>query len=166
MVKEDKDRLAVVLESMTDKQRLFLTVYHSNGFKGADAVRKAGYETAHPDKMFSQILNNKKVKEAHLLMQKQMVDKISISPDYVVRKLVQTVEKAEQEGNHNATLRGLELIAKHLGMFIDRTEITGKDGAAIQMEQKVKEDVAAFISSLSRLAKRGGEGEAAINTLN
>ena len=86
------------------------------------------------------------------------MDEVSVSPEYVLRKLIRTVEKAEQQENHGATLRGLELLAKHLGMFIERQEISGPDGGAIVHEQKVKQDAADFKSRLHKLAKSGTDG--------
>lgn len=48
----------------------------------------------------------------------------------------------------------LVAIGKHLGMFKERVEHTGKDGEAIQIEQRVREDADAVASFLSGLAER------------
>lgn len=85
-------------------------------------------------------------------------ERMELTADYVLTKLIDIVEKQE-EGNPQAALRGLELLGKHLGLYRDRQEISGPDGGAIEMEQKVKEDVADFTSSLSRLIDRGGTPE-------
>jgi phage terminase small subunit len=45
-------------------------------------------------------------------------------------------------------------IGKHLGMFRERVELTGKDGNAIEFEQKVKEDADAVASAIASLAER------------
>jgi hypothetical protein len=45
-------------------------------------------------------------------------------------------------------------IGKHLGMFKERVELTGKDGNAIEFEQKVKEDADAVASAIAGLAER------------
>jgi hypothetical protein len=50
---------------------------------------------------------------------------LTLKPDYVIQKLYRTVEKAEKEGNHSAVLRGCEILARALGMFIERKEISG-----------------------------------------
>lgn len=49
----------------------------------------------------------------------------------------------------------LEAIGRHLGMFKDRVEHTGKDGGPIQFDQ-VKSDADAFESSIARLAAATG----------
>lgn len=48
-------------------------------------------------------------------------------------------------------------IGRHLGMFKDKVEITGKDGGAIEIDQ-VRNDADAFTRSIARLASRSGEG--------
>lgn len=45
-------------------------------------------------------------------------------------------------------------IGKHLGMFKERVEHTGKDGGAIEFEQKVKEDADAVASAIASLVER------------
>jgi phage terminase small subunit len=45
-------------------------------------------------------------------------------------------------------------IGKHLGMFRDRVELTGKDGAAIEINQKVREDADAVTSAIAGLVER------------
>jgi phage terminase small subunit len=45
-------------------------------------------------------------------------------------------------------------IGRHLGMFKDRVEHTGKDGGPIEVDQRVKEDADAVAGALARLAER------------
>ena len=78
-----------------------------------------------------------------------------VTKDFVLRGIQKTITLAEANGNLNALLRGYELLAKHLGMFIERTEISGPDGEAIELK-KVEEDVADFTRSIASIAKRGG----------
>jgi hypothetical protein len=39
-------------------------------------------------------------------------------------------------------------------MFIDRTELTGKDGGPLEMRQKVEEDAQTFTNLLKQLQER------------
>jgi phage terminase small subunit len=45
-------------------------------------------------------------------------------------------------------------IGKHLGMFRERVEHTGKDGGPIEIDQKVKEDADVVASAIACLAQR------------
>jgi len=57
----------------------------------------------------------------------------------------------------------LEAIGRHLGMFKDRVEHTGKDGGPIQYDQ-VKTDADAFESAITRLAAARGTGSLSSET--
>ncbi len=123
----------------------------------SEAVLRAGYKTRNKNRMGAELLRHPLVSqtiEEHLQARRERME---LTADYVLTKLVDIVEK-QQEGNPQAALRGLELLGKHLGLYRDRQEISGPDGRAIEMEQRVKEDAADFASSLSRLIKREGTG--------
>jgi hypothetical protein len=52
-------------------------------------------------------------------------------------------------------LRAIEMAMKHKGMFVERTEITGKDGDAIRIEQqRVEEEAQSFTETLKMLRDR------------
>lgn len=120
------------------------------------AVERAGYKTRNRNKMAAELIRHPLVKAKIEESMGERRERMELTADYVINKLVDIVEKTES-GNPSAALRGLELLGKHLGLYKDRQEISGPDGEAIKMEQKVKEDVADFTSSLARLVKRGRE---------
>ena len=136
------------------KMEIFVREYLVD-LNASAACLRAGYKTNNPTRMGTQLLRHPLVKQA---IEKQMdnrKERMELTADYVLNKLVSIVEENEN-GNPNAALRGLELLGKHLGLYRDRQEISGPDGGAIEMEQKIKENVADFTSSLSRLIKRNG----------
>ncbi len=141
-------------EGLTMKEKLFVVAYFKNNYNGAQAVLDAGYKTNNSKQMAFQILQRPHIKAAVAALGQKRLDEVTVSADYVLRKLIRTVEKAEQSDNYSATLRGLELLAKHLGMFVERQEISGPDGGAIVHEQRVKQDAADFVSKLARFAKK------------
>lgn len=91
---------------------------------------------------------------------------------WVIETLVSNVERAMQaeevrdrEGNGlgeyqyqgSVANRALELLGKHLGMFIEKHELTGKDGGAIQTQElKASDALADRISSV--IARKGSDG--------
>lgn len=138
---------------LSAKQRRFAEAYvlHHDAYQ---AVLDAGYKTKNLKEMSRALLAHPLVKtfieEAQVAKQKRN----ELSQDYVIQKLIDIVEATEEESPQSA-LRGLELLGKHLGLYKDRTEISGPDGEAIRMEQKVKQNAADFASKLSRLAASG-----------
>ena len=85
---------------------------------------------------------------------KQAAERSRVTPEWVLGKIKNVVIAAEADQKYNDVLRGLEMLGRHHGLFVDRTEITGKDGEAIQMEKKVTEDAESFTSAIAGLASR------------
>ena len=145
------------LRPLTMKQRLFVEAYFSCDYNAAEAAKVAGYGGNNLKQMGHQILNKPNVREAIEELAQKKIKEISLTEEYVVRKLVRTIEKAEQDNNLTAVLRGIELAAKNLGMLRDRTEITGKDGEAIKYEE-IANEAESFKSRIASIAQRGGKG--------
>jgi len=141
---------------LTGKMLLFVEEYLID-LNASEAVVRAGYKTRNKNKMGAELLRHPLVKAEVEKYMEQRKERMELTSDYVLTKLVAIVESTES-GNPQAALRGLELLGKHLGLYRDRQEISGPDGGAIELEQnKVREDVNDFTRSLSRLANRSGE---------
>jgi len=127
----------------------------------AEAIERAGYKSRYPHQLAKELLAHPliKVKLEEALSERK--SRMNLSADYVLAELMAIVE-ATKSDNPNSALRGLELLGKHLGLYRDRQEISGPDGGAIEMEQKVKENVADFRSRIARLAKRAGTDGATV----
>lgn len=151
--------------ALTTRQKLFVQAYldPSNAFNGASAVIKAGYQTKYPNRMSVQLRNNPAIKRAIDEYTVQRAKEYNIKPEYVLRKVTNTIEIAEQQGNHGAVLKGCELLARHLGMFIERQEISGPNGDPIQYEH-VREAADAFTRSIAGLIARERTGNGIIAT--
>lgn len=142
--------------ALTFRQRRFCEEYTVD-FNGAAAAIRAGYSTKYPDRQSYQLLNNKGV-EAYCdhLTASKAAKIMSVDPDYVVQGIIKIVGK--EHGKDGDKLRGYELLARILGMFVDKTELTGKDGGAIEIEQrKVEEETAQLTNMLKSMRKRTSE---------
>jgi phage terminase small subunit len=149
--------LQLVLDALTDKQKSFVEEYLTD-FNGTKAVARAKYESKNPKQLACDLLKNPGIRFAIDGLKAQRAENSDVTSDWVLKKIVDTITRCETEDdyNPNAILRGTELLAKHLGMFIERTEISGKDGEAIKYE-KVKQDADDFTSAIASLAKRHGK---------
>lgn len=118
------------------------------------ATIRAGYSTKFAEQQGAKLMKHRGIAAYidHLSLSKEAAI-TAINPDYVIQKVTEIVTK---EGSRDGDkLRGLELLARHLGMFIDRTEITGKDGGAIAVEQrKIEEDARSVQDLLRKLSER------------
>lgn len=142
-----------VIDSLTEKQKRFVEEFLKD-LNGTQAVIRAGYNCT-PDsarKMASQLRENPAVRIAIDALRKEREKNTDVTKDYVLRKIVRLIEKAEDAEQYQAALRGTELLGRHLSLFVDRTEISGPDGRAIEMEERVRKEVSEFNSSLAKLA--------------
>ncbi len=156
----DRDRYAGIPEDkpLTMKQQLFVEAYFASDYNATEACRKAGYNGENHNKIASQLMAKPNVRAAVNKLAQKKLDEVALTEQYIIKKLVSTLEKAEDRDNFTAVLRALELAMKNLGMLRERTEITGKDGEAIKYEE-IQNEADAFQRRISSLAKRRGEGE-------
>lgn len=136
----------------------------ASGITQTEAVRRAGYRNKRPHKVAHELMQKPHIIQA---IENKVLGK-SVAPEvtaaYVLRKLVRNVEEAEERGQINAAIRGLEIIGKHLGMFKEQVELTGKDGNAIEVNKRLLDDVESFKSSIASLAERGRKERAPLET--
>lgn len=145
-----------VIDSLSPQQKRFCEEYLLS-FNASDAVVKAGYKCKYPNRQGYQMLRNPAIRACIDQMTLQRADQTLIKPEFVIKKIVRTIEKAEKDNNHNATLRGCELLARHLGMFIERQEVSGPNGNPIELKA-VRDAADAFTSAVASLVERGREG--------
>jgi hypothetical protein len=156
----DAGNVQEVIDNLTVRQRLFVEEYLVD-FNGAAAVGRAGYNSKHPNRLAYELLHNPAIKAAIDQLTLDRGKESTLKPDYVLNKIKRTIEKAESDNNHTAVLRGCELLARSLGMFVERKEISGPNGDAIKY-QKVQEAADAFTSAIAGLIERGGEDRAVV----
>lgn len=142
-----------VVDSLSEKQKRFCEEFLVD-LNATQAVVRAGYNTKYPNRIAFQLMENTAVRIAIDGLRAERSKGSDVTKDFVLRGIQKAIRQAEESNNTNAVLRGYELLARHLGMFVERTEISGPDGDAIKMEQKIKEDVADFTSAIARLARR------------
>lgn len=147
---EDMEMLKLAL---TPRQRAFAVEYVVD-FNATAAAVRAGYSPTYSEQQGYILTKHKGIAAyiAHLISSKEA--KITaISPDYVIQKVTEIVTR--EGAKDGDKLRGLELLARHLGMFIDRTELTGKDGGAIEIERRaVEQEANEFAHLINNMTKK------------
>lgn len=151
---EDNDG-ETVLALMPDKQRLFCHEFIKD-LNASAAILRAGYNTKYPEKMGTQLKQMPAVKVALAFLLKDRQERMHVDANFVLDKIIKSIDRAEKKGNEAAVLRGAELLAKHLGMFIDRQEISGPNGEAIHVkEEKIRQTAEEFKSKILSLSRKG-----------
>lgn len=143
------------MPDLNEKQRRFVDEYLID-MNGKQAAIRAGYSTATAEVQASRLLSQDKVKAALETARTKLAKRTEIDQDYVVSVIQQTIQRCAQavpvtdsQGNpvlvetadgkvapaykFDATnvLKGAELLGRTLGIFIDKKELTGKNGAPL-----------------------------------
>lgn len=145
-------------KSLTHKQQMFVHCYLAT-MNASQAVLDAGYKTKNPNRIGTDLLRHPVVRR---ILDEEMAkrrEKMEFSADFLLTKLMKIINDSETKTSD--TLRAIELAGKSIALWKERQEISGPDGGAIEMEQRLKEDVADFTSKLSRLAESAGAGTVA-----
>lgn len=140
-------------KALTHRQRRFCDEYTID-FNGTAAAVRAGYASNYPDRQAHQLLHNQGIMTYIEFLTASKAAKImSVNPDYVIQGIVNIVSK--EEGKDGDKLRGFELLGKILGMFVDKTELSGRDGGAIEIEERrIAEESADFTRMLKAMTKK------------
>lgn len=141
----DMDRVYL---SLSPRQRAFCEEYVVD-FSGKNACIRAGYSTKWADRQAALNLKHKGVSAYinHLQTSKE-AKLVSVDPDYIIAQITSIIGKPGAKDSDK--LRGLELLARHLGMFVERQEITTFD----VNQQKVEEEAQSFTNLLRQLSER------------
>jgi phage terminase small subunit len=126
-------------------------------FDATKAARRAGYKAKDIHKQAYQLLHHTGCTAYREYLEREArkdVEGNVLDKEYVVKKALAGIQSAQEKGNLSAYFRGLELLARHLGMFVDKTEISGPDGEAIKIEQQAREEAENLISTLQKLSKK------------
>lgn len=143
------------LACLTAKQRQFVLAYVLDFQYNATAACREVYKNNSAKQYGFELTQKPNIKAAINACTAALAKSSKkASPEYALDKLITALEAAQAEGKLNEMIRSTEILMKHLGMFVERQEITGKDGEAIKME-KITEDVQSFTSAIARLAERG-----------
>jgi phage terminase small subunit len=117
---------------MTDKQQLFLNAYLANGSNATKAAITAGYSQKTAYSQGQRLLKNVEIQKAL----SGRIEEAVITADEVLRDVKSIAKGAKRDQDR---LKGYELLGKHLKLWTDKTELTGKDGGPIETATRVIE---------------------------
>lgn len=151
-------------KKLTIKQAKFVKEYLETG-NGTQSAIKAGYSENCAQEIASENLTKPIIRQTI----EEVQAKLGINPEYVLKNFKEIADfnkqkrvKARQVGGETfheeemidaqASLRANEMLGKHLSLFVDKVEVTGKDGKDLIPEEKRK-DLARKLAFLFNAAK-------------
>lgn len=107
---------------MTPKQERFVEEYLIDG-NATQAARRAGY--AHAKTQGPRMLENVGIVAAIAAAQASRVQRVQVTQDYVLQRLMMEAEREGEGSSHAARVSALEKLGKTMAMFTDKTEHSG-----------------------------------------
>ncbi len=117
---------------MTPKQQRFVDEYLTD-LNATQAAVRAGYSERTAYAIGKENIHKPLIQAAIQAAMQTRSERTQIDQNYVVSRLKEEAERMDG-GSPGARVRALELLGKHLGLFVDRHEVSGRDGAPIQMQ--------------------------------
>ena len=124
------------MAKLTPKQQRFVDEYLIDLNATQGAIR-AGYSPKTAEQQGFQLLKKTSVSEAIEQAQKERQKRTLVTQDDVIRGLLTEAEWQGEGSSHSARVSAWAHLGKHLNMFTDKIEHTGKDGGPIDLSLKV-----------------------------
>lgn len=136
---------------LTVKQQRFVDEYLVDCHATNAAIR-AGYSAKTADTIASNLMKKSWVMEKIQAGQKKKSKKRGLSATWVLKRLVYESKTAVTAA---ARVKALELVGKHMGMFTDKVELTGRNGGPIEVADISEEErVTRLVVLLQRVQER------------
>ncbi|MEI7578623.1 MAG: terminase small subunit [bacterium] len=150
-------------KKLTPKQKAFAREYVKEG-NATEAAKKAGYSKTAARQIGSENLSKPYIQEEIQEKQAVLAEKAQVSAEFVINNFLEIlnfnkqVEEFTQNDGENvrvkkkmidaqAALKASELLGKHLGLFVDKLQVTGKDGKDLIPIEERKTNLARKLAS-------------------
>ena len=144
--------------SLTPKREAFCLAYIETRNQSEAYRRAFNASNMKPESInvnASKLMSDAKVAQRVAELQAEAVERALVSVQSITAELEEARALAHRLGQPSAAVSASMGKAKLHGLLTDKTELTGKDGGAIQLEQ-VRTDVELFTRSITSLASRTG----------
>lgn len=116
---------------LTPRQKAFVREYLVD-MNATQAAIRAKYSAKTAEQQGPRLLGNVGVAAAIAAAQAKRSAKVELTAEMVVRGLLREANGEGPDTNPGARVSAFGLLAKHLGMLIDKHQLTGKDGEPVK----------------------------------
>lgn len=115
---------------LSARQKVFADLWLARGLVDAKACAvEAGYSAGG----VGTLTRHAGVREYVSVMRPRYEAKALVTQEYVISKLMELVDKSK---NDNARVGALRQLGQHLGMWVERTEVSGVGGGPVGIESR------------------------------
>ena len=118
------------MKELTAKEAAFVREYLID-LNATQAAIRAQYSAKTAGNIAEQVIKRPHVAAAIQKAMNERAERTGITADMVLQNIARIATKAEHAKDFGAALKGNELLGKHLKLFTERHEHTGKDGGPI-----------------------------------
>lgn len=108
--------------SLTAKRLAFVDEYLVD-LNATQAAIRAGYSAKTAIVIANQLMAVPEIKAAIAARQQARVERTEITQDYVLQRLKAEAEYCGEGASHGARVSALNLLGKHVGMFVERLDV-------------------------------------------
>ena len=124
------------MANLTPKQQRFVEEYLID-LNATQAAIRAGYSEKTAQEIGSENLSKPMVAKAIAEAQEKLSNKAQVTVEMVVQGLLDEAKDLSEGSTQSARVSAWAHLGKHLGMFKDKIEHTGKDSGPIDLSLKV-----------------------------
>ena len=110
---------------LTLKQRRFIEEYLID-FNGCQAAIRAGYSESSAKEIAAENLTKPNIKSEIDRLTAQMTEKAIVTKEMVLQGLLDEARMYDDGASHSARVSAWAHLGKHLGIFMDKVELSGK----------------------------------------
>ena len=129
------------MKNLKPQQERFVVEYLKTPENATDAAIRAGYSpktaTAQASRLLTNVNVKKAIDEAQNETRERVKEGVGLTVDMVVNGLLKEAQDYAEGSTQSARVSAWAHLGKHLGMFKDKVEHTGKDGGPIDLSLKV-----------------------------
>ena len=129
------------MKNLKPQQERFVVEYLKTPKNATDAAIRAGYSpktaTAQASRLLTNVNVRKAIDEAQNETRERVKEEVGLTVDMVVHGLLKEAQDYAEGSTQSARVSAWAHLGKHLGMFKDNIEHTGKDGGPIDLSLKV-----------------------------
>lgn len=124
------------MANLTPKQQRFVEEYLID-LNATQAAIRSGYSEKTAKEIGSENLTKPNITKAIEEAQEKLSNKAQVTVEMVVQGLLNEAKDLSEGSTQSARVSAWAHLGKHLGMFKDKIEHTGKDGGPIDLSLKV-----------------------------